>query len=68
MEGVGGRELERGFGMSAELGEIIRPAIPLARAFATRRQDLTTSEKSDGQFVSEADELSRSGSVAVLFP
>lgn len=38
------------------LGEIIGPAVALARDFSARRHHLGTSEKSPGQFVSEADE------------
>lgn len=42
--------------MKLQLTELIKPAVALAQAFAVRRQELVTSEKSAGQFVSEADE------------
>lgn len=38
------------------LGELIKPAVTLARDYAARREQLIASEKSVGQFVSEADE------------
>ncbi len=38
------------------LTKIIRPAVALARDYASRVQQLRTSEKSPGDFVSEADE------------
>ena len=42
--------------MRLELGELIKPAVALAQVYASRRRELSTSEKSAGQFVSEADE------------
>ena len=39
-----------------ELGELIRPAVKIAREYADRRSTIATSEKSPGQFVTEADE------------
>lgn len=42
--------------MQLGLGELVMPAITLAQSYAARRHELITSEKSAGQFVSEADE------------
>ncbi|WP_374138700.1 MULTISPECIES: inositol monophosphatase [unclassified Sphingomonas] len=42
--------------MKLQLTELIKPAVTLAQAYAVRRDELVTREKSAGQFVSEADE------------
>jgi myo-inositol-1(or 4)-monophosphatase len=39
-----------------QLTELIKPAVALAQAYSLRRHELVTSEKSAGQFASEADE------------
>jgi myo-inositol-1(or 4)-monophosphatase len=42
--------------MQLDLGQLIGPATVLAKRYASRRHELVTTEKSAGQFVSEADE------------
>ena len=42
--------------MKLQLTELIKPAVALAQAYSLRRHELVTSEKSAGQFASEADE------------
>jgi myo-inositol-1(or 4)-monophosphatase len=62
--------------MHLELSELIQPAVAMAQRYAVRRQELVVSEKSAGEFVSEADEAieatirsaiaERFGNVAVI--
>ncbi|HVJ52885.1 MAG TPA: inositol monophosphatase family protein [Aliidongia sp.] len=44
-----------------ELHELIRPAVRIAREYADRRSTIASTEKSPGQFMSEADEAIEGG-------